>query len=102
MTITQIGTTTTVTASPNQATFGTAVTLSATVTQAPGTATPTGAVAFFNGTVRVGIANLTNGVASVQVSNLPVSAASITAQYGGATRSLAPRGSAYSQDIAPW
>ena len=89
-----IGTTTTVLATPNQAAFGSAVTLTATVAPASGSTAPTGTVTFFNGTTQIGTANLTNGTGSLSLSTLPVGTDSITAQYAGATNFAASTSSA--------
>jgi hypothetical protein len=45
--------------------------------------TPTGAVAFFNGTTKLGTITLNNGVAAYTTAKLAVGTATITAQYLG-------------------
>jgi hypothetical protein len=70
------------TASPNPATTGSPVTLTATVT---GTGlTPTGTVTFYAGSVLLGSAVLnSNGVATFATSSLATGQDSVTASYGG-------------------
>jgi len=72
-------TTLTLTNSPNPSTFGSAVTLTASV--APATAT--GSVQFFNGGMLLGSTNLTNGKASLTITYLPAGTNSLSANYGG-------------------
>ncbi|MGD0834780.1 MAG: Ig-like domain repeat protein, partial [Candidatus Dormibacteria bacterium] len=75
-------TTTSLTSSENPAPSAAAVTLTATVT-GPG-ATPTGKVAFLDGTATLGIASLDpSGRASLTLSSLTLGAHSLTAVYGG-------------------
>ena len=75
-------TTTSLTSSENPAPSAAAVTLTATVT-GPG-ATPTGMVAFLDGTATLGIASLDpSGRASLTLSSLTLGAHSLTAVYGG-------------------
>lgn len=76
-----VATTTTLSASPNPAISGQTVTLTATVTASSGT--PTGAVAFFNGTTSLGAGTLANGVATLALATLPTGADSLTANYPG-------------------
>lgn len=72
-------TTTTLTATPSPAVYGSPVTLTATV--APGTAT--GSVQFFIGSTSLGSANVASGQAQLAVSNLPTGSNSLTAVYSG-------------------
>jgi hypothetical protein len=75
-------TTTTLTSSQNPSAFGQSVTFTATV--APQfIGTPTGGVAFFNGTTKLGTITLNNGVAAYTTTKLAVGTATITAQYLG-------------------
>ena len=75
-------TTTTLTSSQNSSAYGQSVTFTATV--APQfIGTPTGAVAFFNGTTKLGTITLNNGVAAYTTAKLAVGTATITAQYLG-------------------
>ena len=78
-----IGTTTALTASPNPVMLGSQVTLTATVTPASGTTSPTGTVSFYNGTSLIGAASPASGSASLMTSTLPAGTDSITATYGG-------------------
>jgi hypothetical protein len=79
-------TTTVVSASPSAPTFGTEVTLTATVTPTSGTTTPTGLVEFLNGTTDLGTGNLNaSGIATLKTPALPVGVDSITAKYEGDT-----------------
>jgi large repetitive protein len=64
---------------PNPSTFGSPVTLTATVTPA----SATGSVQFFNGSALLGTANLTSGSAQLTVTGLPAGTDSLTASYGG-------------------
>ena len=73
---------TTLTSSPNPATFGEAVTFTATVTGAGGT--PTGTVTFYDGTASLGTGTLNgSGVATLTTSALIVGVHPISATYGG-------------------
>ena len=84
-TVNKAGTTTTgVIAAPATSVFGQSVTLSATVSAvAPGAGTPTGTVTFTSGSFSA-TATLTNGVASLPTTTLPVGAnQTITATYNG-------------------
>jgi hypothetical protein len=68
-------------------TYGQPVTLSATVAPngTPQNNPLTGSVTFLNGTTVLGTAALTNGVATLQVTNLPRGALQLTAKYSGDT-----------------
>jgi O-glycosyl hydrolase len=82
--ITNVVTTTTLSASPTSAVQGANVVLTATVTSASGS--PTGGVAFLDGTTPLlPTATLSGGVASITLSSLAVGTHSITANYGGNT-----------------
>lgn len=74
-------TTTTVAPSASTATYGTSITLTATV--APAAAT--GKVTFFSGTTQIGAATLSSGTATLATSTLPIGTDSITAVYAGDT-----------------
>ncbi|MDQ1388847.1 MAG: hypothetical protein QOF56_2301, partial [Acidobacteriaceae bacterium] len=84
-TVTQIvnkyTTTTTLTSSLNPSQFGQAVTFTAHVTSS-GPA-PTGKVKFLDGTLAIGSATLSGGVAKLTKSDLAVGTHSITAHYNG-------------------
>ena len=70
------------TASPNPASFGASVTLTATVSGSAGT--PTGTVGFYDDNSLLGSAALNgSGVATYSTSALPLGANSLTATYGG-------------------
>jgi hypothetical protein len=69
------------TALPSNATYGSTITLTATVTGSGGT--PTGTVTFYNGLATVGTQTLTSGVAMLTTTALPVGANSLTASYSG-------------------
>jgi poly(3-hydroxybutyrate) depolymerase len=71
-------TTTTLTSSPDPSNLGQNVTFTATVTGQFG-GTPTGSVAFFNGTTQEEVETLVNGVATYVTPNVPVGANSYTA-----------------------
>jgi hypothetical protein len=97
-TVTQTGTTTTLTASvASPVVFGQAVTFTATVKAvAPSTAVPTGTVTFKNGTTTLGTGTLSGGTATFTTSALAVAttAYSITASYTAATTGFAASTSA--------
>jgi len=64
--------------------YGQSVTFTATVgAVAPGSGTPTGSVAFFDGTTELGAVDLSGGSASFSTATLAVGTHSITAQYLG-------------------
>jgi len=84
ITVNKATTTTGVTAMPNPVTFGTSVTLTATVTDAAAGVTPTGSVTFTVGSANLGAAPVVNGVASLLTNALPLGAnQTITATYNG-------------------
>src|SRR5262249_16672002 len=84
---------TTVSAAPNPAPFGQAVTLTATVT---GQGTPTGTVTFRDGAAVLGTAPLSGGQASLTVPTLGLGAHAISAAYGGNSEFLASTSAALS------
>jgi hypothetical protein len=78
------GTATTLSASPSQPRMGQPVTVKATVAPtAPGGGTPTGLVTFKRGSVSLGSAPVTGGVAQVITTPPGVGTYAITASYGG-------------------
>jgi hypothetical protein len=85
ITINRSATSTTLTASPNAATLGQPVTITATVSAVPpGAGLPTGTVTFLDSTTTLGTALLNgSGQASITTSSLAVGPHSITANYGG-------------------
>ncbi len=72
-------------ASVNPSAFGQAVTFTATVAPvAPGTGTPSGSIAFFDGSTAIGSASLdASGAASLSTSALAVGSHAVTAVYAG-------------------
>jgi subtilase family serine protease len=95
-----LATTTTLAASPTQATQGDAVTLTATVSPASGTTAPTGTVSFNNGSTLLGTASLSNGTATLITSTLPIGSDSITANYAATAIYTASTSAAVSVTIA--
>jgi len=69
--------------SPNPSAIGAAVTLVATVRASAGTATPTGAVEFFDGPVALGLALVSGGTATLTTSSLAAGSHVLTATYLG-------------------
>ena len=70
--------------SVNPSKFGQSVTFTATVTAVlPGVGTPSGVVEYFDGTVSLGSATLTAGVATFATANLALGTHPITAYYQG-------------------
>ncbi|WP_005034730.1 Ig-like domain repeat protein [Holophaga foetida] len=61
---------------------------------------PTGTVTFFNGSTVLGTATVTDGLATLLVGSLPVGTASLTASYGGDSRSAISTSTAVSKTIA--
>ena len=85
-TVNPASTATALTSAPNPSTFGTSVTLTATVTVSPpGAGSPTGTVQFFDGATSLGSAPLSSGTAVLNTSTLAVGGHSLTAVYSGAT-----------------
>jgi len=84
---------TTLTSAPNPSSVGQPVTFTATVSPTvAGAPAPTGTVSFFNGASFLGVANLTNGVATFTTSALPAGSNVIMAYFNGS--SYAPSASA--------
>jgi Domain of unknown function (DUF4082)/Bacterial Ig-like domain (group 3)/Bacterial Ig domain len=82
--VNQAATGTSLTASPSPATYGSTVTLSAAVAPvAPGAGTPTGTVAFFDGTAQLGTAALAAGHASLSTAGLSGGTHALKAVYQG-------------------
>ncbi len=80
-TVSAVGTTTTLTSSPNPSAYGQTVTFQATVTGAGGT--PTGEVTFKESATTLGTASLVAGVANFSTSALAVGTHPVKAIYGG-------------------
>ncbi len=81
ITVAAAPTSTALSATPNPAQVGNAVTLAATVSSAAGT--PSGTVSFLDGPGLIGTATLAGGQATITTSSLVVGDHSITAAYGG-------------------
>lgn len=96
-TVNQAGTTTTLSASSNPATYGRSVTLTAVVT--PSTAS--GSVTFQDGSIALGTGNLSNGTATLPVTTLSGGVHSLTAAYGGDANSLASTSAAFTLTVNP-
>ncbi len=80
--VAQASTTTTVTSNLNPSVAGQPVTLTATVSPvSPGTGSPTGTVIFSNGSTQIGTETISDGVATLTTTTLPVGTDSITAVY---------------------
>ncbi len=74
-------TTTTLAASPNPTSYGSSVTLAATVASSGG-GTPTGSVTFYDNGTAIGLPQpLTNGTATLTTTTLPVGSDTLTATY---------------------
>ncbi|HEY3603476.1 MAG TPA: Ig-like domain repeat protein, partial [Sporichthyaceae bacterium] len=100
--VTAAFTTTTLSAAPSPATVGNAVTFTATVTAtAPGAGTPTGPVAFKEGSTILGSASLVAGTATFTTSALAEGSHTITATYNGNTRFHDSTGTATEQINPP-
>ena len=82
--VNQDGTSTALSSSVNPSDFGQSVTFTVTVTAAaPGSGTPTGSVAFMDGSTTLGNGTLSGGKATFKTSALPVGSQSLTAVYSG-------------------
>ncbi|HEY2472231.1 MAG TPA: Ig-like domain repeat protein [Terracidiphilus sp.] len=93
-----VSTSTAVSSSTSQADQGYTISLTASVIAVSGTAYPTGPVVFSVGTQNIGVANLVNGRAYLNTSELPVGNDVITARYSG-NQSFAPSTSSTIQVI---
>lgn len=78
-------TTSVLTVTPADSTYGSPVTLSATVSPVtlPGPSAPTGVVTFYNGATAIGTATLAGGVANLTPASLPVGSYNLTCMYSG-------------------
>ena len=93
-------TTTSVTSSAASSVVGQAVTFTAIVTaSSPGLGTPTGTVAFKDGTTTLATENLTGGATTFTASGLALGTHSITAVYGGSTNFVTSTSAALSQIV---
>jgi hypothetical protein len=95
-------TSTVVVSSANPSTLGQSVTFTATVSAtAPGSGTPTGAVAFKDGASTIGTGTLAGGIATFATTSLSVGAHSIIAVYGGSGNYTGSTSVALSQTVNP-
>jgi hypothetical protein len=80
-------TTSTLLVAPTTSTYGSQVTLTATVASAtlPGPSTPTGVVTFYNGASAIGTGTLVGGVATLASVSLPGGSYNLTCMYGGSS-----------------
>ena len=93
-------TTTAVTSSAASSVVGQAVTFTAIVTaSSPGLGTPTGTVAFKDGTTTLATETLTGGATTFTTSGLALGTHSITAVYGGSTNFVTSTSAALSQIV---
>jgi hypothetical protein len=97
-TIAKDNTTTSLTASADPASFGQAVTFTATLTSSAGPVP--GTVTFKDGSTTLGTANLSGGKATFTTSSLAVGSHSIAAIYGGSTNFNSSSSAALSETIA--
>jgi hypothetical protein len=79
-----VDTTTVLATSASTLTQNSAVTLTAKVQQAVGTATPNGSVTFYDGSTAIGTSTLSGGVATLSTNAFPIGADSVFAVYSGA------------------
>ena len=99
-TVKQTSTTTGVVSSAKPSTLGQSVTFTATVSaNSPGSGTPTGTVAFTDGSTTLGTATLDDGTASFTTSTLAVGTHSIKAVYGGDTNFKASTSAVLKQSV---
>ena len=80
-------TTSTLTVAPATSTYGSSITLTATVSLAtlPAPSTPTGVVTFCNGASAIGTGTLTGGVAALAYASLPGGSYNLTCMYSGSS-----------------
>ena len=94
--VTTAGTTTSLISSANPSTFGSPVTLTATVSGAA----PSGTVTFLDGAAILGSASLSAGSASLTLSSLAGGVHSLTASYGGDGLNAASTSGTLAQEVA--
>lgn len=84
-TVTALPSTSVLSVTPPTSTFGSPVTLTATVSPGNsfGTSTPTGTITFYDGGSNLGTATLANGAASLTLSTLPAGSDSLSCTYSG-------------------
>lgn len=98
--VNKASTSTNLVSSVNPTTAGQSVTFTATVAAvAPGAGQPTGTVNFLSNGNPIGSGTLTNGVASITVSNLPAGANNITAIYAGDTNFIGSTSQVVTQTV---
>jgi len=86
--------------STSSTTYGTQITLTATLTGAANSAQPTGTVTFLSGTTSLGTGTVNaNGAAALTTAALPVGNDSITASYGGDSNYATAKSSATSVTV---
>jgi hypothetical protein len=80
-------TTSTLTVAPATSTYGSSITLTATVSPVtlPAPSTPTGVVTFYNGASAIGTGTLTGGVAALAYGSLPGGSYNLTCMYSGSS-----------------
>ncbi|HEV8346689.1 MAG TPA: N,N-dimethylformamidase beta subunit family domain-containing protein, partial [Vicinamibacterales bacterium] len=100
ITIAAASTATAVTSSNSPSLFGVPITLTASVSSAPGTGVPVGSVTFGDGAATIGSAALAGGIATITTSALSVGTHSITAVYGGGSNFNGSTSPVFSQVIS--
>jgi hypothetical protein len=102
LTITKAAATSVVTRTPNPSTYGTPLTITATLTPtAPATAIPSGTVTFFDGTVQLGTAALdATGVATLVRSTLGVGTHQLSAKHAATSTFTAANSAPASQTVS--
>ncbi len=93
-------TTTTLSINPSAPAYNTPATLTAKVSSASGSGTPTGTVTFLSGSTTLGTATLASGSATYTASALPVGQQSLTASYSGDASFAASTSAAQSADVS--
>jgi hypothetical protein len=95
----KIATSTSVSSSVKSSVYGQAVTFTATVSPSPGNGTPTGSVAFYDGSTSLGMATLSGKKATVTTTTLPVGSHTITAVYSGDNTNFSSTSAAFTQTV---
>jgi hypothetical protein len=99
-TVNQDPTTSKIVTSAATAVVGQSVTFTATITSnSPGSGTPTGSVAFLDGTTVLGTATLSAGKATFTTSDLALGGHSISVSYGGDTNYATSNSTAFTETI---
>jgi hypothetical protein len=94
-TVNQAGTTVALTSAANPSSYGSSVTLTATVMPA----TATGTVTFMDGATTLGTGTISSGIAAYSTSALAVGPHSITASYGGDTNDTSSSSTALTETV---